>query len=187
MQLVRAQVVAPRITDEIREPTQRLAAFLGPQVALQERFERLRWDCTACVSSGCGKSLNSSHRPIQRIALRCGSVSVSHSGPLARPSISSNCRANAVADTAHMRSAPPGGRGAIPMRVNNPCPGPFHARRAARARPAGPAAPDPVAGAARRIPPDAPRGVHQAGTRQWHRKTSFPKLGLGVDEVGSCC
>lgn len=119
--------------------------------------------------------------------LRCGFVSVSHSGPLARPSISSNCRANAVADTAHMRSAPPGGRGAIPMRVNNPCPGPFHARRAARARPAGPAAPDPVAGAARRIPPDAPRGVHQAGTRQWHRKTSFPKLGLGVDEVGSCC
>lgn len=29
MQLTRAHVVAQRITDEIREPTQRLAAFLG--------------------------------------------------------------------------------------------------------------------------------------------------------------
>lgn len=153
MQLTRAHVVAQGITDEIREPTQRLAALLGSQVALQERFERLRWDCTACVSSGRGKSRSSSYTPIQRTALRCGFVSVSHSGPLARPSTSSNCRPNAVADTAHTRSAFPGGRGAIPARAaaSNPCPGPFRTRRAARARPAGPAAPDPaVAGAARR-------------------------------------
>lgn len=40
-QLTRAHLVAQRITDEIREPTQRLAAFLWPQVALQERFEGL--------------------------------------------------------------------------------------------------------------------------------------------------
>lgn len=153
-------MVAQRITDEIREPTQRLAAFPGAAGRAAGTIRAPTIDRTA-PPAFLRVAENRSTRPTGRSSgSRCAAApSASRTaGRWPGRRYPRNCRPSAVADTAHTRSAFPGGPGAFPMRAaaSNPCPVPFHARRAARAMRAGIAAPDPVAVAARRIPPDAP-------------------------------